>query len=118
VIETITPILRVDDLERSKRFYFDVLGFSLDWEAPEMVGVSRDGCGLMLCLGGQGQKGAWVWIGVEDAGALYADVVTAKGAKVRMAPKNFSWAYEFQLEDPDGHVLRFGSEPKDAPFED
>ena len=25
---------------------------------------------------------------------------------------NYSWAYEMRIEDPDGHVLRFGSEPK------
>jgi len=24
---------------------------------------------------------------------------------------NHSWALEFQVEDPDGNVLRFGSEP-------
>jgi hypothetical protein len=24
----------------------------------------------------------------------------------------FTWVYEFQVEDPNGHVLRFGSEPQ------
>ena len=34
-------------------------------------------------------------------------------------PTNYSWAYEFKIQDPDGHVLRFGSEPlKDVPFKD
>jgi predicted enzyme related to lactoylglutathione lyase len=118
MIENITPILRVDDLGRSRRFYCDVLGFKLDWDAGEMISVSRDQCGLMLCEGGQGQKGTWVWIGVEDAAALCAEF-TVKGAAVRMAPTNFAWAYEFRIEDPDGHVLRFGSESRaDLPKED
>jgi predicted enzyme related to lactoylglutathione lyase len=49
--------------------------------------------------------------GVEDAEVLFGEF-SAKGACVRSPPKNFDWAYEFQIEDPDGHVLRFGSEPK------
>ena len=23
-------------------------------------------------------------------------------------PENYAWAYEMEVEDPDGHVLRFG----------
>lgn len=111
MIENITPILRVDDLNTSRRYYIDVLGFRLDWEAPHMVSVSRDDHAIMLCEGHQGQKGMWLWIGVEDVDALHGAFVAA-GATIRDAPQNFSWAYEFQVEDPDGHVLRFGSETK------
>jgi predicted enzyme related to lactoylglutathione lyase len=111
VIENIAPILRCDDFEASKRYYVDVLGFKIDFETPWMAGVSRDGRGLMLCREHQGERGTWVWIGVEDADALYAELV-AKGAMIRDPPQNFDWAYEFQVEDPSGHVLRFGSESK------
>lgn len=114
-IEGITPILRVENPEASKRYYLDVLGFKLDWEAPWMFSVSRDRASLMLCRQHQGNPGTWVWIGCEDADALHAEFV-AKGANIRHPPTNFEWAYEFQVEDPDGHVLRFGSEPKAAPF--
>lgn len=111
MIENITPILRADDLEATKRYYLDVLGFSLDWEVPSMCSVSRDRRGIMICDGHQGRPGTWLWIGVEDAETLYAEFV-AKGAVIRDPPQNFDWAYEFQVEDPNGHVLRFGSEPK------
>lgn len=111
MIENITPILRCDDLETSKRYYVDVLGFKVDFDTPWMTGVSRDGRGLMLCREHQGQRGTWVWIGVEDADAFYAELV-AKGATVRDGPQNFEWSYEFQLEDPNGHVLRFGNESR------
>lgn len=53
----------------------------------------------------------WLWIGVDDADVLFAEF-SAKGAHIRSPPQNFSWAYEFAVEDPDGHVLRFGAEPK------
>lgn len=111
MIENITPILRCEDFAATKRYYVDVLGFSIDWDASSMISVSRDGRSIMLCDGCQGERGTWVWIGVEDADALHSEFV-AKGAVIRDPPQNFEWAYEFQVEDPSGHVLRFGSEPK------
>lgn len=111
MIETITPILRVESLTASRAHYVDVLGFALDWEAAGMISVSRDRCAIMLCEGAQGQRGTWLWIGVEDVAALFAEL-SAKGATIRDGLQNFPWTYEFQVEDPDGHVLRFGSESK------
>ena len=71
---------------------------------------------IYLCRGGQGQAGTWVWIGVEDVATLYEEY-QASGANIRQPPENFPWAYEMKVEDPDGHVLRFGSEPRpDLPF--
>ena len=75
MIENIIPILRADNLAVTKRFYLDVLGFAVDWEAPHMISVSRDAHAIMICEGHQGQRGAWVWIGVQDAEALYQEFV-------------------------------------------
>jgi catechol 2,3-dioxygenase-like lactoylglutathione lyase family enzyme len=111
MIENVTPILRIEDLEASRRYYIETLGFSLDWETDGMISVSRDGKSILLCEGEQGQPGTWLWIGVEDADALFAEF-SGKGAHIRSPPENFPWAYEFAVEDPDGHVLRIGSEPK------
>jgi predicted lactoylglutathione lyase len=113
-IENVTPILRVENLEASRRYYIETLGFSLDWEADSMISVSRDRKSIMLCEGAQGQPGVWLWIGVDDADVFFAEF-SAKGAHIRSRPQNFSWAYEFEVEDPDGHVLRIGSEPKPGP---
>ena len=110
-VENVTPILRVQDLEVSRRYYIQKLGFALDWDAGGMISVSRDHKSIMLCEREQGQPGTWLWIGVDDADALFAEL-SAKGAHIRSSPQNFSWAYEFVVEDPDGHVLRFGAEPK------
>ena len=110
-IEGVTSILRIENPEVSRRYYIDVLGFKIDWDVPWMMSVSRGRASLMLCGKHQGNPGTWVWIGCDDADALHAEFA-AKGAVIRDAPQNFEWAYEFQVEDPDGHVLRFGSEPK------
>jgi predicted enzyme related to lactoylglutathione lyase len=111
MIENTVPILRCDDLDASKRYYVDVLGFEIDFDVPYMAQVSRDGKPIMLCDGAQGARGTWIWIGVEDAGALHSEFV-AKGAVIRDPPQNFEWSYEFQVQDPSGHVLRFGSEKR------
>jgi hypothetical protein len=89
-IENVTPILRVEDLEVSRRYYIQTLGFSLDWDACGMISVSRDRKSIMLCEGEQGQPGTWLWIGVEDADVFFAEF-SAKGAHIRSPPQNFSW---------------------------
>jgi catechol 2,3-dioxygenase-like lactoylglutathione lyase family enzyme len=112
------PILRVSDMSRSVRYYVDVLGFkNADWGGKDFTHVSRDNAGIYLCEGEQGQPGTWVWIGVENVTELYEEYVES-GATICHAPENYSWAYEMKVKDPDGHILRFGSEPKqDMPFE-
>jgi catechol 2,3-dioxygenase-like lactoylglutathione lyase family enzyme len=116
LFEHAEPILRVADLPTSLRYYVDVLGFrNAAWGSDGFTCVTRDGAAIYLCQGDQGCSGTWVWVGVEDAQALYREY-QASGAKIRQRPLNQAWALEIQVEDPDGHVLRFGSEPlKDRP---
>ena len=111
------PILRVNDMAASRKYYVDVLGFtSAEWGNDIFTSVNRDTAGIYLCQGGQGQPGTWVWIGVDDVAALHEEY-TASGAKIIRSPANYPWAYEMHVEDPNGHILRFGSEPRsDMPF--
>ena len=115
--EGVTPILRVRDLAASVDHYVNVLGFEEDWrEKGIFASVSRGRCTIFLCEGDQGNSGTWVWIGVGNVEVLFEDY-KSRGAKIRQLPTNHPWALEMQVEDPDGHVLRFGSEPKaDQPF--
>ena len=57
------------------------------------------------------------WMNMAAGGfPLYLD--RARGARVRHPPANSPWAREMEVEDSDGHVLRFGSEPRaDLPSE-
>jgi len=113
-VECIIPILRVNSLAASIRFYVNVLGFKVNWggEAEStFASVSRDGRAIMLAQGEQGHPGTWLWIGVEDIVPLFVEY-SAKGVNIRERPTNYPWAYEMKIEDLDGHVLRFGSEPK------
>lgn len=117
-LECVVPILRVTDLKASLRWYNAVLGFATDWQSGGMASVSRDKFPVMLCEDAQGHVGGWVWFGATDVVPLHAEFA-ARGAEIVLPPTNFSWAHEIRVEDPDGNVLRFGSEPlQGAPFQD
>ena len=106
------PILHVENMQASLRFYVDALGFeNASWGTDNFTSVSRDRAGIYLCRGDQGRGGAWAWIGVEDVEKLHEEY-KARGVTLRLPPTNFPWALEMQIEDPDGNVLRLGSEPR------
>jgi predicted enzyme related to lactoylglutathione lyase len=116
--ECSAPILRVEDMQASLRFYVDLLGFeNAGWGSDDFTCVSRDGAGIYLCRRDQGRGGAWAWIGVEDVEKLHEEY-KARGVTIRRPPANYPWALEMQVEDPDGNVLRLGSDSKnDRPLE-
>jgi catechol 2,3-dioxygenase-like lactoylglutathione lyase family enzyme len=107
----VTPVLRVRDLSVSTDYYVRVLGFKVDFQTPGFVSVSRGRCCLFLCEGDQGNPGSWVWIDAKDVEAVHEEY-RGSGAKIRNPPTNYLWALEMQVEDPDGNVLRLGSDPR------
>lgn len=107
------PILSVADMTRSLRYYVEALGFSnAEWGSSDFTCVTRDGASIYLCERDQGHPGTWVWLGVDDVEALYEEYKAA-GAQILAPPQNFPWAREMKVGDPDGHVLRFGSDPQE-----
>jgi hypothetical protein len=112
------PILSVCSIPATVGYYRDILGFTnAEWGNDSFTCVVRDRASIYLCQGEQGQSGTWVWVGVEDVSLLYEEYKNS-GARIRMTPKSFPWAYEMHVEDLDGHVLRFGSEPLEGkPFD-
>lgn len=111
-LEGIQPILNVTSIAASKKFYVDILGFSEDnWGDETFTSIRRDNCGIYLCRGHQGQPGTWLWIGFDgDLHSLH-EVFVRHNVRIKMPPTNFSWAQEMHVLDPDGHVLRFGTDP-------
>jgi catechol 2,3-dioxygenase-like lactoylglutathione lyase family enzyme len=111
--ESAVPILNVRDVPASIAYYLEKLGFRKEWDwgsPPDFACVCRDGVRIFLCQGGQGAPGTWISIFVQDVDALHADYVR-RGALIPQAPANFPWGLrEMNVEDPDGHRLRFGSE--------
>lgn len=113
----VTPILRVTDFDASVAYWVNALGFKLDWGSRGFGSVSRGKAHVMLCEGSQGNPGTWMWFAVSDSDEMYQEL-RQRGARIRHAPENFPWgSRELHVFDPDGHVLRFGSEtPEGAPL--
>jgi len=115
-VERITPILRVSDIQASIAWYGALFGMRRLWGAePPHEGfgaVGAEEATLMLCEGEQGCIRTWVWIGVEDVERLY-ERCQIEGVRVVSPPAHYPWAYEMRIEDPDGHILRVGSEPRE-----
>lgn len=111
-IESINPILYVKDMAVSRNFYVKLLGFEEDeWGDDIFTCISRDGFCIYLCKGAQGVPGTWLWVGFSgDILALY-QALLLKEVTIRTPPQNYSWALEMHVQDPDGHILRFGTTP-------
>jgi catechol 2,3-dioxygenase-like lactoylglutathione lyase family enzyme len=111
--EGVIPILNVSNFATSMDYYVNKLGFTKkwDWGAPPTFGcVKRGKVEIFFCEGGQGHAGMWMSIFLGDVDALFEEY-KASGAVIRMPPANMPWGTrEMNVEDPDGHRFRMGSE--------
>ena len=120
------PELSVSDIEKSKRFYIDILGFKIEYERPEdrFVFLSLDECQLMLEQVNENWsvgeliypfgRGINLEMTVSDVDSLYQRVIANniaafKEITVKHYRENESVIEqkEFLIQDPDGYLLRF-----------
>lgn len=78
--QTVFPQLRITDWERSRTFYVDGLGFTVDWEhrfapgLPVFAQLTRDGRSLFLSAhGGGGAVGGAAYFFVTDVDGWHRD---------------------------------------------
>jgi len=110
IIENIIPILHVKDMEKSIEYYQDRLGFKLEWKDKSYSGVYRDGFGIMLYQDAD-TKLQQVWVGLHEMDSLYDEFLDAQVSFIQH-PFNNRWAYDMKVQDPDGNIIWFGTEPK------
>lgn len=111
-IEGIQPILSVKNMAASRAFYTGILDFTEEaWGDDNFTCIRRDNCAIYLCEGAQGCPGTWLWIGFYGDMTELHDILKEKGVTIRQPPVNYPWALEMHIEDPDGHVLRLGTDP-------
>jgi catechol 2,3-dioxygenase-like lactoylglutathione lyase family enzyme len=114
----LNPILTTDDMDRSVRFYVDVLGFTCGMQTPGYSNLYRDEVRIML--GGVPHVPA-EWEGASFTGQLYIDLETAEEvdelweklkdrAKVAYPVQDLDYgAREFGIYDDNGYSLAFGA---------
>ncbi len=120
------PELTVSDLERTRAFYVDLLGFRVEYERPEdkFIFLSLEKNQMMF----QQDNGHWsvgpleqpygrginFEMSVSDVDALYRRVLAAGAEPFRkMTESRYRSGNEvivqkeFLIQDPDGYLLRF-----------
>jgi len=112
-VENTIPVLPVKDINASKNFYINKLGFKVDWgdsDADSICQVSRDAHRIMLSEQTDIGKPSCVWIGLESD-RLFCELKD-QGVSVLQEPENKPWAYEMKIYDLDGNILWLGTEPQ------
>ena len=116
-------LLRPSDLERSRRFYRDVLGLAIyrEFGPPDDPGVVFFlGPGLLEVSGhSAGPPGCsvmMIWIQVRDVHAEHARL-TAAGIAILREPATEPWGLiEMWIEDPNGIHIVLVEVPADHPL--
>jgi catechol 2,3-dioxygenase-like lactoylglutathione lyase family enzyme len=117
-----TFVLAVNDLEASKRFYLEKLGFAEDVSVEGWAFLSRGACKLRLghCPDAvpmsKAQDHSWfAYLHVQGAADLYRDAV-ANGVGIWHRLEDKPWGMrEFAIVTPDGHRIVFGEKLPAAP---
>ena len=123
---SLIPELSVTDIEKSKRFYINILGFKIEYEREEnkFIFISLDNCQLMLeqindnwNVGEMAYpfgRGINLEMTVSDVSSLYHRVLENKMPIFReliineyRANDSVIIQKEFLIQDPDGYLLRF-----------
>lgn len=110
-----TPILRIFDEAKTKAFYVEFLGFSLDWEhrfepgLPLYMQVSRGGCVLHLSEHhGDCTPGSAMRIQTDDLDALHKELTCKQYKYARPDIEAMPWGTrDMSVRDPFGNRLTF-----------
>jgi catechol 2,3-dioxygenase-like lactoylglutathione lyase family enzyme len=115
-------LLRPSDLDRSRRFYRDVLGLAVyrEFGAPDDPSlVFFLGAGFLEVSGhapGPAGRSVMIWIQVRDVQAEHARL-TAAGVAIAREPVVEPWGLaEMWIEDPDGVRIVLVEVPADHPL--
>ncbi|MEV4414379.1 VOC family protein [Catellatospora sp. NPDC049609] len=115
-------LLRPSDVERSHRFYRDVLELAVyrEFGAPDHPGVVFFlGQGLLEVSGATDARpggAVQIWLQVRDLRAEHARLV-ARGVPILREPRREPWGLdEMWIEDPDGVRIVIVEIPADHPL--
>jgi catechol 2,3-dioxygenase-like lactoylglutathione lyase family enzyme len=122
------PVLHVNDVEASLRFYVDLLGFTSPWHYDEdgkthVAQVERQACALILADTWPQKIGKgviFISLNVErpthEAAIAAVDALRAEFEAKGVAVKEGSWGYRLLvIDDPDGNQLFFNYPNETSP---
>ncbi len=115
------PVVHVKDVEASRRFYMERLGFTSEWRYDEegrarVAQVERQGCVFILANNLDAEKAGksvlFVSLNVQpptpEAATKALDALRVEFEAKGVTVKDGSWGYRLLVvEDPDGNQLWF-----------
>ncbi|HTR85606.1 MAG TPA: VOC family protein [Reyranella sp.] len=105
--------LPVSDLARSRAWWVDQLGLTVEFEVAETRTVAlNDGEGFAIFLQEKSNvvpNGVALWFQVDDVDATHA-AWTTRGVRFTHGPQKNFWGYGAELADPDGYLIRLWDE--------
>ena len=121
--DRVGPLHRSDDVERSRRFYTEVLGGRVAFSGPEGTYVALSNSWIIINVGGgptddkptvtletprdPDRVSSFLNIRVKDIAAVYAEW-SARGAEFLTPPKQHRYEIRCYIRDPDGHIIEVG----------
>jgi catechol 2,3-dioxygenase-like lactoylglutathione lyase family enzyme len=112
-----------DDVDRSQRFYTDVLGGRLVYSHNDLRYVELANTFIIINIGGgptddkptvvletppdPDRASAFLNIRVKDIASVYAEW-SARGAQFLTPPKQHEFEIRCYIRDPDGHLIEVG----------
>jgi predicted enzyme related to lactoylglutathione lyase len=97
-------IRNVRDLDETKRFYSDKLGFQVEAEQPGFVQFAKTGGATYALVGVSGQEATEVWWNVDDVDATQ-ERLRAKGVEIVQPPKDEPFGRTLVIRDGAGNTL-------------
>lgn len=118
-----SPVIQVKDVVQSRDFYCDKLGFTHGnlWGDPPCFGIVGRGA-VTLFLDQAQDNGSiplnqyWAaYFYISDVDALAAEL-TDRGVDILRGPEDAPHGCrEFDIRDPDGHIICFGQDLQPGP---
>ena len=120
----LTHFIVSDDVERSRRFYTEVLGGRVAFSSPGgPTNVALSNSWIVINSGGgptddkpevtletpgdPNRVSSFINIRVEDMETVYSDW-SARGAEFLTPPKQHQYEIRCYIRDPDGHIIEVG----------
>ena len=117
-LESFRPVLAVNNIDDTVRFYCDVLGFECANRMDGWAALSRDNVEVMISLPNAHEPfekptlTGSIYFNTSDVDALW-EQIKDKARVVYPIEKFFYGMREFAIRDNNGYVLQFGQEISD-----
>jgi catechol 2,3-dioxygenase-like lactoylglutathione lyase family enzyme len=107
-------VIPVSDLARSRAWYVETLGMTVEFEVPERRSVAlQDTAGFTIFLQQAGEgtpvRGVALYFQVDAVDASFREL-SARGVAFSHPPTKTFWGYGAELADPDGYLIRLWDE--------